>query len=73
MTFDPNDGENVLIRYNELVKQTDGAYLIETVDTATGEVTITWLPKSQVAKIDHSLCELWIPLWLAESRELEYE
>lgn len=54
------------IRRDRIVKETDRATLI-----AVGDEEV-WLPESQIAAID-AAGEVWIPLWLAEKKGLEYE
>ncbi len=65
-----DDGENVLVRFEHLERQTAKAYciLIEFSDT---EAVV--LPKSKVAHLDEDAGEVWIPEWLATDRGLEYE
>lgn len=65
-----DDGENVLVRFYGMDGDTAKAYkILITVDDIEG----VWIPRSQVADIDWDTHEMWIPLWLAEKKGLEYE
>lgn len=62
-----DDGSNVLVHFDEIKAETEAAIFIVVDDEKI------WLPKSQIAHLDHGAGELWIPLWLAEKKSLEYE
>ena len=62
-----DDGSNVRVRFDGVEAETDAAYLL----SVDGEEV--WIPKSQIAHMDDSAGELWIPLWLAEKKELDYD
>lgn len=64
---DIDNGDNVLVRFDEVKHETDGAFLI-VVDEEE-----VWIPKSQVAHVDHAKGEMWLPLWLAESKGVGFE
>ena len=70
MTINHDDGTNVLVRFYEIERRTDLAHLV--LLTPEDEDGV-WIPESQIAAIDTGLGELWIPLWLAEKKGLEYE
>lgn len=63
-----DDGENVMVPLQRIKAETDKAYLVM-LEQGDGEEV--WLPKSQVAFIDQG--EVWIPLWLAEKKGIDYE
>jgi hypothetical protein len=65
-----DDGENVLVRFDRIERQTAKAYCILLDFT---DVEGVWLPKSKVARIDEDAGECWIPLWLADEKGLEYD
>jgi len=65
-----DDGENVVIRFHEIKSESPKAYLIA---LSPDDYHGTWIPKSQVANIDHEASEVWIPLWLAEKKGLDYD
>ena len=67
-----DDGENVLVRFHEFKGKTPSgkAYLFSLTAEASENLC---LPKSQVAHIDTDTGEVWIPLWLAENKGLDYE
>lgn len=65
-----DDGGNVLVRFDHAASETDKAHrLALSVVDAEG----VWLPKSQIAHIDFEAGEVWIPLWLAEKKGLDYD
>ncbi len=65
-----DDGTNVLVRFDHVKVDRPASYCLAlSVDDYGG----VWLPKSQVANIDEDAGEVWLPLWLAEKRGLEYE
>lgn len=67
----PHDnGDNVLVRFHDARHETASAHLLA---IAADDVEGVWLPKSQIAHIDLDAKEVWIPLWLAEKKGLEYE
>ena len=68
MSYD--NGENVLVRFHHAKHETEKAHwLALTIEDEEG----VWLPKSQIAHLDFSTSEVWIPLWLAEKKGLDYE
>ncbi len=66
-----DNGTNVLVRFHEIVRRTDKAVLISIEED--DDDTSVWIPESQIAMIDTGLGEVWIPLWLAEEKGLEYD
>jgi hypothetical protein len=65
-----DDGSNVLVRFNHAKYESDKAHwLALSIEDEEG----VWLPKSQIAHIDFNTSEVWIPLWLAEKKGLEYD
>jgi hypothetical protein len=65
-----DDGENVLVRFELVERQTAKAVVI-LIDLCDSEGVM--LPKSKVAHIDEDAGEIWIPEWLATDRGLEYD
>ncbi len=65
-----DDGTNVLVRFDSIEGRTEKAYQLR-IDPYDGPEI--WIPKSQVASIDREKGEVWVPLWLAEKKGLEYE
>lgn len=67
-----DDGTNVLVRFHEFKGKTPSgkAYLFSLAPEDSENLC---LPMSQVAHIDTDAGEVWIPLWLAEKKGLEYE
>lgn len=65
MAYD--DGNNVLVKFDRVAHETETAILIEVDDSSE------WIPKSQIACVDEELKEMWIPLWLAEKKGLDYD
>ena len=65
-----DDGMNVLVRFDSIEGRRKKAYRLR-IDPYDGPEI--WIPKSQVASIDEDAGEVWIPLWLAEKKGLEYE
>ena len=65
-----DDGNNVRVQVHEQDGESDKAcrFLV-----AVDDIAGTWIPKSQIAHYDDDAGELWIPLWLAEKKGLEYE
>ena len=59
------DYEIVTLEYEQLVTETDKAYLF-----AFGDENV-WLPKSQVEDIRETALEVDIPRWLMEADNLE--
>lgn len=64
---DYDNGENVLVRFVGIAAETEKAYCLVREDEDI------WIPKSQVRHIDEDGGEIWIPVWLAEKKDLEYE
>jgi len=65
-----DDGHNVLVRFHHVVEYSAKAMRIAiTVSDLPG----IWIPKSQIAHHDTETHEIWIPMWLAEKKGLEYE
>ena len=65
-----DNGEDVLVRFHHVRHESARAYLLSlTLDDVEG----VWLPKSQITHIDTDANEVWLPLWLAEEKGLEYE
>jgi hypothetical protein len=66
----PHDnGDNVLVRFLEVRAETGSALLLR---VSEDDAEDAWIPKSQIAHIDLDANEVWIPLWLAEKKGLEY-
>lgn len=65
-----DDGTNVLVRFDGVQAETEKAVCI--VLDATDYEGV-WIPRSQIAHIDEDAGELWIPLWFAEKKGLDYE
>ncbi len=64
-----DDGDNVLVGFDRVMSETEKAKLLAiSPDDAQG----VWIPSSQIASIDADAGEVWIPLWLAEAKGLEY-
>ena len=65
----PDDGNNVLVKFDHVVHQTDDAILIVQDDEEV------WIPFSQITAPgeEDELREMWIPLWLAEKKGLSYD
>lgn len=63
-----NDGNNVLVRFERYIHQTEKAILVDLDDAEE-----VWFAKSQVAHFDEDGKELWIPRWLAEEKGVSYE
>ncbi len=72
MRTEPNDGNNVLVRVDRLVSETPKALLVA-MSSDGGEEEEVWIPKSQVASLDVDTGEVWLPLWLAEKKGLQYD
>lgn len=62
-----DNGSNVLVRFDSIELERPAATLF-----VIG-VEQVWIPVSQIAEIDAKKKEMWIPLWLAEKKGLEYE
>jgi len=70
MSSSYDDGSNVLVRFHHAMAESDKAHLLAlSVEDQEG----VWLPKSQIAHIDFCSGEVWIALWLAEKKGLDYE
>lgn len=65
-----DNDDNVLVRIASVEAQTERAYKVTLSDDDTQGI---WIPKSQVAHFDEDAGEVWIPLWLAEEKGLEYQ
>ncbi len=70
MRTEPDNGNNLLVRFDRLVSETPKALLVATGGEGDDEV---WIPKSQVASLDVDTGEVWLPLWLAEKKGLQYD
>lgn len=66
-TEEIDDESNVLVSFESIETETDRALLIRTEDEESH-----WLPKSQIMSLDHQKNEVWIPMWLAEKKGLDY-
>jgi hypothetical protein len=65
---DCDDGSNVLVRFESI-----GARSSKAVKICVDVDEDVWLPESQIAHLDEDAGEVWIPLWLAEKKGLEYQ
>ena len=65
-----DNGDNVVVSYHRLEADRPKAYRFT---LSASDCDGVWIPKSQVAHIDEDAHEIWIPLWLAEKKGLEYD
>ncbi len=65
-----DDGNNVLVRFDHVMSETPKALLVAMGGEGDEEV---WIPKSQVASLDADAGEVWLPLWFAEKKGLQYD
>ena len=65
-----DEGSNVLVRFHHARHESEKAHLL--MFSADDEQGI-WFPKSQIAHLDLDANEVWIPLWLAEKKGLDYD
>lgn len=69
---DYDDGNNVLVRFHHRMPHselTKAHHLFLSANDTEG----VWIPKSLTAHLDDDAGEVWIPIWLAEEKGLEYE
>lgn len=59
--------ELAIVYFDEIVRETHDAYLLDVGDDAER----VWIPKSQVRELDVEGCNLTIPEWLAIEKGLE--
>ena len=62
--------QNVLVVFDHVSAVTEKAYCIAL--NGSGIHDGMWIPKSQIAHIDKSKGEMYIPEWLAEKRGLSF-
>ena len=62
--------QNVLVTFSHVSAVTEKAYRIAL--NADGIHAGMWIPRSQIAHIDKSKGEIYIPEWLAEKRGLSF-
>lgn len=67
--FELEDEDLVRVTFARRAVDTADAYGVE-VDDPDGD-ELVWLPRSVVEAIDEG--EAWVPRWLAENEELDYE
>lgn len=58
------------VAYEELVHETDGAYLFNVFNDGGDDI---WIPKSQIEDLDEKEKTFSIPQWLADKNNMEYE